>query len=536
MSAKPSKPPKPDANGKECERVPPECIGWNNGIEYVPWLYARYAVLDSFELAKELVDTADDHLKHEHVQKLLDTAQHVLNAAELDSLKKYIIDEYGSSILRDNRNEFALAEDIVRQHEIYLPRKYKSKIIVYEDGYYQKRDKERYLSKIIIDHFDQMGETDQIKTNKINLIKTIIESKIQCDLDIFYQDRNWLNFKNGLLNLDRLPKIEFIEHSSDIKTIVRIPVTFNPFARNERTHKFIKEVVGESHRKNIYKFLGDVLTRKVLYDKAIVLYGDGANGKSTLLEMIGRVCGKENYAKVALQSIAHERFALGDLQDKILNMHDDLPKAAIKYTQNLKTVISEEQIMGEKKYENRFLFTNICKHIFACNQVPRTKDDTKAFFRRFILIICKLKLKEDEKDPLYLEKILTEREKSGLINRALLEIPELRKHGYRTVKHDEVREQWMKYSKPIIWFGEENLESGDDLTVEDERLLESFNTWARERELKTLSMRKLTKALKREYSVKIKRKTTSGVTTRYYKGISLIDNDLEEMRVDDLFK
>lgn len=58
-----------------------------------------------------------------------------------------------------------------------------------------------------------------------------------------------------------------------------------------------------------------------------MLYGpNGSNGKSTLLNMITRLLGRENASFLSLQDTA-ERFRLIEVYGKAANIGDDIPNS-----------------------------------------------------------------------------------------------------------------------------------------------------------------------------------------------------------------
>jgi phage/plasmid-associated DNA primase len=68
------------------------------------------------------------------------------------------------------------------------------------------------------------------------------------------------------------------------------------------------------------------------------------------------------------------------------NIDADLSNEALKNTGLLKKLTGSDDIPAEEKFRNPFHFKNHAKLIFSANQIPKTPDETDAFFARLIII------------------------------------------------------------------------------------------------------------------------------------------------------
>jgi P4 family phage/plasmid primase-like protien len=415
---------------------------------------------------------------------------------------------------------YKISEKIRQENHILAPYEYRDSVFFYEDGYYKRRGAQTLTNEKVVAHYEDRHITKDLRAKSFNLINTIILSKAGCELSDL-GDKCYLNLKNGILDLEALPRINFIEHTPDIKNIIRIPVNFNPFARCKASDRLISQIL-QGEKENFYKFIGDIFSRQIREDRAFLMVGEGSNGKSTLLELLLRLVGKENAAKISLKKIENGRWASGDLENKIVNLFDDLDKGKIKNSSQIKTLISEKYISGERKYEGRFIYENTCKHIFATNKVFETKDDTKAFFRRWVPFRCNLQISEEEKDKDILDKCLTENEKSGILNKALIHLVKLREEGYETLTHSEMKEWWTQESRPVYAFCKDYALIGDGYKVKQAEFLEAYNTWADAHNFESLTKWALTNRIKKNFAtIETKRERRGGIRKNFYIGIDL---------------
>jgi putative DNA primase/helicase len=120
--------------------------------------------------------------------------------------------------------------------------------------------------------------------------------------------------------------------------------------------------------------------------KALLLVGDGSNGKSTLINLIKAFTGHENVSAVSLQELENNRFSKADLYNKLVNLYADLLDGALKTVGTFKMLTGSDPIKGERKFQNSFLFKNFAKLIFLANKVPKVFEDRDAFFRRWTIL------------------------------------------------------------------------------------------------------------------------------------------------------
>ncbi len=79
----------------------------------------------------------------------------------------------------------------------------------------------------------------------------------------------------------------------------------------------------------IEEMIGYTLFRRNELGKAFILTGQGANGKSTLLEVLNELLGEENIASVSLEELNH-RFKTFQLEGKLANIGDDISNKYIE--------------------------------------------------------------------------------------------------------------------------------------------------------------------------------------------------------------
>ena len=149
-------------------------------------------------------------------------------------------------------------------------------------------------------------------------------------------------------------------------------------------------------------------------EKALILYGTGANGKSVFFEIVTAMFGRENVSNYSLQSLTEEKgFYRAKISNKLVNYASEISG---KLEASLfKNMVSGEPVEACLKYGQPFTMTDYAKFIFNCNELPKDVEYTNAYFRRFLIIPFDVTIPENEQDKNLHAKII-EKELSGVFN------------------------------------------------------------------------------------------------------------------------
>jgi putative DNA primase/helicase len=300
---------------------------------------------------------------------------------------------------------------------------------------------------------------------------------------------NLIPVENGVLDLNSNP-IELKPCSPEYMFFNRIPVKYDPAADCPKIREFHKQITASKEDVTILEeILGFCLYRDYFVAKALMLVGEGSNGKSTWLSLAKTFLGKQNISSRSLQDLEEHRFAKADLYTKLANVYADLPDKALFRTGMFKMLTGRDLIAAEKKFLSTFHFVNYSKLMFSANKVPEAYDDTAAFFRRWLILVFPNKFVGEDADPHILEKLTTDEELSGLLNLALAGLERLRKKGMFSYSKttEEIKEDYIRKSSPIAAFVMDCLETDSDAFIEKKSLYNEFAEYCRERSLPTVT-------------------------------------------------
>lgn len=159
-----------------------------------------------------------------------------------------------------------------------------------------------------------------------------------------------------------------------------------------------------------YQVLGYIFSQSIAAQKFIWIGTAPSSGKSQIAELLARMIGNDQVSSVSLTDFGN-RFALGSINQKVLNYNMDLPAAELdkNAVQKLKQLTGDPRIDCEEKYVQSKTVVHHCKFLFASNHPLRLKYDDEAFWRRLLLIPFIYSVDEKERDYNLISRLWKER-------------------------------------------------------------------------------------------------------------------------------
>lgn len=333
-----------------------------------------------------------------------------------------------------------LAAYLLRKHHI-LTFSDTSEIFIYIDGVYTSRGEEIIQKEI------QQILRNYCKLHLVNEIVGHIKRSTIVNRSIIKEPIDKVCLQNGILDLNTLG---ISPHDPKIIFFNKIPVYHISGIDCPKIKKFLSEIVDESGIPLIQEFFGYCLYKEHFIHKAFMLVGSGANGKSTLLRLLKVFLGTENVSSIPLQSLESNRFAISSLFSKLANIFADLSSRGLSGTSIFKMLVGQDLIPAEKKFRDQFFFENYAKLIFSANQIPKSPEDSDAFFRRWIIINFPNQFFKTA-DKHLIKKLTTTEEMSGLLNFAIEGLKRLIENGdfSNNKSLEQVREQYIRMSDSV---------------------------------------------------------------------------------------
>lgn len=274
------------------------------------------------------------------------------------------------------------------------------------------------------------------------------------------KDKVLINLQNGTFEISpQHTKLRPFD-ASDFLTY-QLPFKYDPKAKAPTFQKYLDRVLPDKASQDVLaEFLGFVFIKHgsnaLKEEKALILYGTGANGKSVFFEIVSALLGDENTSNYSLQSLTNESgYYRAKIANKLVNYASEINsklEAAI-----FKQLVSGEPVEARLPYGEPFTLKQYAKLIFNCNELPRDVEHTNAYFRRFLIVPFSVTIPPEEQDKQLHTKII-ENELSGVFNWVLAGLHRLLKQKMFTDSQaiKEAIEQYKNQSNSVKLFLDEN--------------------------------------------------------------------------------
>lgn len=347
-----------------------------------------------------------------------------------------------------------------KQHAFVLH----DELYLYKEGTYQNamKDFRERATNALRDEFQSRRLTETMHYMK-NILPEISSDEAT-------SMGEYLNVKNGLIHLGTM---EFTPHTPELRSIMQLPVVYDPHADCPTFKTFLSKVIPKECEPILQEMFGYCLLSTMKYEKSFLFYGEGGNGKGTVIAVMQMFFGEQNASNVALQTLTENRFAASGLYGKMVNLHADIPNRLIDDSSLFKELTSGDRIQAEEKHKAAFSFNNRAKLVFSANELPSSRDNSEGFHRRWVIIPFPNKFNDRE----LRSQLFTDLEMAGILNWAI-------EGAKRLVKQDGfteskiVREKIQNYrekSDSVYHFLRERCEAGSaDDEISKQRLYDAY--------------------------------------------------------------
>lgn len=354
-----------------------------------------------------------------------------------------------------------------------------------------------------------------------------------------YVDRNefdsqieWIATGDGMLNLKTL---ETKPHSPEFMATIKIPHEYKPLPSDyhslycpcPKIMQFLHEVIASEDVETVLDFMAYCLWRGFPFHKYVLFNGSGRNGKGVTIDIFKALLGRHNISAESLQRILDNRFATAKLFGKMANIDADLSNEALKNTGQLKKLTGGDELPAEEKFMPAFHFKNYAKLLFSANIIPRTPDESDAFFARLIIINFLKQYLGDKADPWLIKKLTTKEEMEGLFSIVVARLPLVLERGIQ-VSDNSLEASYMKYiesSDPIRAFVEKVVDHTNNPVdiASKEEIYNGFTKFCNEKKLNPESHDTVSRRLIKQYGFIDKKMQNDGVRKSYWIGVKLKD-------------
>ena len=223
-------------------------------------------------------------------------------------------------------------------------------------------------------------------------------------------DPRFIRFRNGVLDIEML---ELLPADTEHIVLNEVPHKWNPEARSELVDTTIGAIAQGDPAiiANLWEMFGLSMYRGHEVSRMVLLQGAGANGKSTLLDMLKYVLGSDNCFSLSIQELG-EKFQLVPTMGKLAIVGDDIASDSVnsKSCAVMKKFVTGEAVSDQYKGGATFQFEPYATLIYSCNEIPKFADATHGFERRVhpIPLTARFSPGDEGYDPRLKRKLCTE--------------------------------------------------------------------------------------------------------------------------------
>ena len=157
-----------------------------------------------------------------------------------------------------------------------------------------------------------------------------------------------INLRNGTFVFSEDPGL--MDYNKNDFLTYQLAFDFDENASAPIFETYLNRVLPDKSSQNVLaEYIGYVFMKEHKYNKCLLLYGSGANGKSVFFEIVNAIFGRENMTYYSLRELANDN-CKAQLENKLLNYSTEIDATINKEV--FKQLTSGEPINGRLLYKD----------------------------------------------------------------------------------------------------------------------------------------------------------------------------------------
>ena len=338
---------------------------------------------------------------------------------------------------------------------------------------------------------------------------------LKCSKKGEFSNPKYIGLKTSILDIQTM---ESLPYTPNFVINNRIDVEYNPEAYSEVMDKTLNKVCNYDPqiRTLFEEMVGYTLYRKNTMQSCFILTGEGSNGKSTILNVIKRLLGKQNYTSLDLREL-EDTFKPAELYNKLANIGDDISAKYLENSSVFKKVVTGESFIVQRKYAQPFELECYATQIFCANELPQVHDKSDGFSRRIVIVPFNAKFSKTDPDydPFIEDKLLEESSIQYLLKIAIegLRRVLINKSFTKSETGEAEKDDYMKLNNNVLeWF--ETEPKFENESVNDVYM--AYQVWCAQSGCQPVKKLNLSKEIKKKFGYESIPKYINGSTVRVY--------------------
>lgn len=375
--------------------------------------------------------------------------------------------------LRFNKKLFA--ERIMQLYALRINQKDPEIILVYNHTNGRWEDGKIAVSRLIIEIAHYLGDNgvDGWTANLERSVIDILLRKVEM-IDPTRFNQTYYPFSN--VTLDTM-KASIMEHSPGYLATMGSDVSYSPDASCPVFDMFLSQVFESGDTVQfVQEWFGYTLYSGHKANSLLIGVGSGANGKSTLFDVLAQLVGLANVASVPLSNFNSE-FGLEPLIGMKLNLATESDADAFK-TGKLKALTAGEAISVNRKNKPEITMILPTKFVFLVNELPILSDSSLGFERRLLILPFNQTFTPDEQDKDLSKKLTAELQ--GILNWTMTGLQRLMDNNFqftRSKAMEQAKESYFGIGNPVERFIKEKVIKEPNNKIESTEFMNAYRLW-----------------------------------------------------------
>lgn len=339
---------------------------------------------------------------------------------------------------------------------------------------------------------------------------------LKCTKEAELAAPKYVGLKSSILDLETM---EEFPYSPSFVMTNRVKYDYNENAYDETMDKTLDKVCcyDKEIRSLLEEMIGYTLYRSNSFQVCFILTGEGSNGKSTILDVIKKLLGKENYTTLELREL-EETFKPAELAGKLANLGDDISAKYLENSSVFKKVVTGDAFIVQRKYADPFELESYATQIFCANELPPASDKSDGFGRRLVIIPFKARFSKDDADydPFIGDKLMKDEAIEYLLKLAIQGLKRVivNKSFTKSKVSEAEKTIYIKSNNNVLdWFDDEPKiinESLGDVYL-------NYKMWCDKNGCIAVKQLNLSKEIRKKYGYVLKPQRIDGRTVRVYR-------------------
>ena len=284
-----------------------------------------------------------------------------------------------------------------------------------------------FMSEIMEHKKPHKGHTEEF------LHRIRVQLRNQRKEEWFTQEtKRFINLDNGVLCLDTMT---LGEHSPNKGFMYCLPFEYDESAGYSLWQSFLDQVIPcKEFQRILQEYFGYCLSYMdaQIGQKALILKGEGSNGKSIIIDMLRNMVGKINSTTIDIKRAGSNPEARTKLYNKMLAIVEEIPGQGTLSDEFFKTAVAGGYLDARRLYKGTFDFKCNAKFIISTNNdINFGGSSSSAIIRRLLVIPFNVVIPYHEQDRQLGRKLHDEI--SGVFNWALAGLKNFGKNNEFTI-------------------------------------------------------------------------------------------------------